>query len=139
MGLGCGVGRRGAPDGRGGAVVCARVRVSVRQGPAAPRPGGPGELVGQKVLWPKTMVEREIQLVQGLVPISQPLNAKGVKRMGGWGRAFLLHFPFHSGGLSRPFSLPAGLNLHRALKESFGLYICHMRLRRFGQRRGRGG
>lgn len=45
---------------------------------SAPRQG----LVGQKVLRPKTIAEREIQLVKGLVAISQALKKKRREREG---------------------------------------------------------
>lgn len=45
---------------------------------SAPRQG----LVGQKVLRPKTIAEREIQLVKGLVAISQALKEKRREREG---------------------------------------------------------
>lgn len=83
----------------------------------------------------KTMAKREIQLVQGLVPISQPLNAKGAERMGGRGRAFLLHFSLSFRGAFSSLLSPQ----HRALKESFGLHICHIHLRRCGWRERMGG
>lgn len=65
-----------------------------------------GSWWGQKVLTGKTMAKREIQLVQGLVPISQPLNVKGAERMGGRGRAFLLHFPLSFWGAFSPLLPP---------------------------------
>lgn len=67
-----------------------------------PRPG----LVGQKVLRPKTIAEREIQLVKGLVAISQALKKRergGKKGEGGIFMAFLfIYFAF----LLRRFPLP---------------------------------
>lgn len=53
-----------------------------------PRPG----LVGQKVLRPKTIAEREIQLVKGLVAISQALKKR--ERGGKKGRGAFL-WPFY--------------------------------------------
>lgn len=113
--------------------VCTRThtRLCVLEGfgcTSARRP--PGSWWGQKVLTGKTMAKREIQLVQGLVPISQPLNAKGAERMGGRGRAFLLHFSLSFWGAFLPLLSPQ----HRALKESLGLHICHIHLRRCGWR-----
>lgn len=113
--------------------VCTRMhtRLCVLEGfgcTSARRP--PGSWWGQKVLTGKTMAKREIQLVQGLVPISQPLNAKGAERMGGRGRAFLLHFSLSFWGAFWPLLSPQ----HRALKESLGLHICHIHLRRCGWR-----
>lgn len=105
------------------------------------RPGQAARATGgQKVFLPKTMVEREIELVQGLVPISQPLNAKGARRMGGWGRAFLLHFPFHSAGSLAPSLPPAGLNLLRAFEGVPATpYLSHPFKALRGGGRGRGG
>lgn len=90
--------------------VCTRVhtRLCALSGfgcTSARRP--PGSWWGQKVLTGKTMAKREIQLVQGLVPISQPLNAKGAERMGGRGRAFYCIFPFILGGFLAPSLPPA--------------------------------
>lgn len=74
--------------------------VRARPGQAARATGG------QKVFLPKTMVEREIELVQGLVPISQPLNAKGARRMGR-GESVFIAFPLSFCGRSRPFPPPS--------------------------------
>lgn len=51
---------------------------------------------------------------------------KGQREWEGWGRAFLLHFAFHSGGRSRPPLPPAGLNLHRAFQGViWSPYLSH--------------
>lgn len=85
------------------------------------------------------MVEREIQLVQGLVPISQPLNAKGAERMGRVGESVFIAFSLSFwGALSPPLSPQQASTCTGLFKESFGAHICHIHLRRCG-RRERGG
>ena len=95
--------------------------------------------MGQKVLPRKTMAEREIQLVQGLVPISQPLNAKGAERMGRVGESVFIAFFLSFWGAFSPLLSPQQASTCTGLlKESFGVHICHIHLRRCG-RRGRVG
>lgn len=122
-----GRGPGGLPDRHAGA-VCARL--------AAPRPGGPpGNWWDRRCSWHKTMVEREIQLVQGLVPISQPLNAKGAKRMGRVGESVFIAFSLSFWGACSPLLSPQQASACTGLfKESFGVHICHIHLRRCGRR-----
>lgn len=84
---------------------------------------------------PKTMAEREIQLVQGLVPISQPLNAKGAKRMGRVGESVFIAFSLSFRGAVSPLLSPRQASTCTGLfTESFGVHICHIHLRRCGRR-----
>lgn len=73
--------------------------------PPPPRQG----LVGQKVLRRKTIAEREIQLVKGLVAISQALKKReGEERGKGRGGTFLWPFLFiYFASLPRWVPLPS--------------------------------
>lgn len=90
-------------------------------------------LVGQKVLRCKTIAEREIQLVKGLVAISQALKKKRGrrerKRGGDVFMAFFIYL-FHSfsrGGSPSP-RLPLAPAWICLFKKLFRVHICHIYL-----------
>lgn len=133
-----GWGRGGLPDRHAGGCVHVCVCVCALGRTSARRP--PGNWWDRRCSRRKTMVEREIQLVQGLVPISQPLNAKGAKRMGRVGESVFIAFSLSFWGAPSPLLFPQQASTCTGLsKESFAVHICHIHLRRCGRGRGWGG